>query len=62
MIEDASKDKKIFLMLMKFLKQSPTVYEDTSEYEGIFKNAKSVLSKYGYTLKYEKIEMIIKRD
>ena len=41
-------DRGTFLKLMKFTKQSPTVYEDDHEYETIFKSINSTLSKNNF--------------
>ena len=45
-LDSVASDRKTFMKLMKFTKQSPTVYEDNNEYETIFKDINETLTKY----------------
>ena len=48
LLKSVTQDKSSFLKLMKYSKQSPTIYEDEEEYNTIFENLNSTLLKHDF--------------
>ena len=48
LVDAVTNHKATFLKLMKFTKQSPTIYEDKEEYMSVFENINSTLSEGDY--------------